>query len=125
MLAATAAILIPVSAMAQTARDVVVMRRVIAPPQVDRDAQGYDQNTFHWETGPWTNNPSCSATAVQTRLVGCVKHREQQPDASCGTPKPDTQRTVADYSTCGFSWQVTGHGAWSSTCSANATRTTT
>lgn len=126
-LLAAAALIAPAWATAQTSPDdVVVMRRVLAPPQVDRDAQGYDQNQFHWETGPWTANTGCSASVQQTRAVTCVRKRQDQPDSACaGLAKPDAAKAEPEYSTCGHNWQITGHGAWSSGCSGSATRPTT
>ena len=113
-----------VCAFAQSAEDVIVMRRVVAPPKrAPAGTPTPTQSGYAWVTSEWIANPSCSAKSEQTRLVGCVKDGTTQvADELCPAPKPDTSRVQADYSTCDLSWVVTGQGAWANGCSLTDTR---
>jgi hypothetical protein len=85
--------------------------------------------TWAWSAGAWSGyNSGCSATATRTRPVTCQRS-DGAPDAdrNCNAAaRPASSETAAQYGSCGYSagGSVT-QGGWSSTCSANATRTST
>ena len=106
------------------------------------DALGYDRTTevisacvpgsrdYAWKTSAWTaGTNTCSTSNTETRTVQCVLkfNGSIQPDSNCaGITKPaETQPGAANYSSCTYSWDVGGYGAYSSTCSDSATRTRT
>lgn len=121
------------SAMAQTADDVVVMRRTVAKPTKIRNAPppmrpvpGADLSSYYWVvSGFYYPNPQCSPEAVASQLRGCVKSGEQVDDDLCPQPAPPTSMVVENYDGCSYGWNVVSAGEWSSTCSKNAVRPVT
>lgn len=118
MMASMMAIVVSTTVYAQNS-DVVVMRRVISKPTKppfqgglipDRDPAVAGR--FHWEKSDWyTPDAACSATAPETRLVGCVKDFKQQADEMCvdAGAKPETERVVSgNFDSCSFEWIKTG-----------------
>lgn len=143
-LLASAAFIAPMHAHAQTASDVIVMRRVIAPPQA-RPASSPSSSPDPtpvptpgptpqpsppppapptWVAGEWTGPTTGCGDLQLTRAVTCVLSGRVTDNAACADPSPETTRTVSDFSACGYSWEITGHGEWSSTCSVAAMRET-
>jgi len=79
-----------------------------------------------WTTGAWSaSDRACTASAVQTRSVTCLRSDGQTvADAECTSAKPAASQTLADYSGCTNYWvPLTGFSDWNSHCSASATRT--
>jgi len=79
-----------------------------------------------WTTGAWSaSDRACSASAVQTRSVTCLRSDGQTvADAECAAAKPTASQTVSDYSGCANYWvPLTGFSDWNSHCSATASRT--
>jgi len=74
---------------------------------------------------------TCSANPVRINAFRCVQkyNGASKPDSSCsGVTVPDpgiNENRPADYSSCTTTWESGGWSAWSSGCSANATRTRT
>jgi len=79
-----------------------------------------------WTAGAWSApDAGCSAAAVQTRSVSCLRSDGQTvSDAECTAAKPAASQTVANYASCQPYWyDASGWSDWNSHCSANATRT--
>lgn len=74
--------------------------------------------TYSWVTGTWsTSSNTCSAGAIQTRTVTCVRSDGTAvADASCTATKPAVSQTVNDFSGCTYGWQT---GSWAA-CSAGS-----
>jgi hypothetical protein len=99
------------------------------------ETQGiYTSCSFDWinadeaSWSPWSS--TCSNTANRTRNPQCRRSNgDVVADSSCvnaGKPKPSTTQTQAVYSSCTYSaGGTTTNGAWSSTCSSNASRSVT
>ena len=91
----------------------------------------YSGCSYQWITGGWQDpGASCSPTETQTRSVICRRTQtgETVNDGFCGSGKPPTTQTVADYTGCSASSLTVSWGGWSgwnSTCSTSATRTRT
>jgi hypothetical protein len=85
--------------------------------------------TWDWTAGAWSGYSSgCSATANRTRTVTCQRNDgAADADQNCNAAtRPASSETVAQYGSCGYNaGGAVTQGAWSSTCSANATRTST
>lgn len=106
----------PMSAIAQQAKDVVVMRRWIA----EANPVG------HWQLGDTIVQPGCSPNSPATTPLRCVSDTGADVDLSlCTGTRPVGATTGADYSTCTFDWVPGTWSGWSSTCSGTATRTRT
>ena len=72
----------------------------------------------------------CSSSATRTRQYQCVRSNDGGqivPDGEClGRQVNLTEsQTGANYASCSYTWSQGGFGAWSSSCSNNATRTQT
>ena len=79
----------------------------------------------------WSSwNSSCSNNTTRTRTYQCVRSNEggqivaSTDCTSRGVNLTETQ-SGSDYSLCSYNWSQGGYGAWSSSCSNNATRTQT
>lgn len=89
----------------------------------------YDSCQNDWSVGEYGDpQPSCSANAVRTRQVVCIRHGgpitgELAPDASCTDAKPGATESGPSFAGCGYSWNAGAYSAWSAACSATATRT--
>lgn len=70
---------------------------------------------YTWQVGAWSaSSNTCSATATQTRSVNCLRSDNTAvADSFCSGAgnKPAISQTVADFSTCTFSWKASGFGA--------------
>ena len=107
----------------------------------DPDALGFDRNVTQtgscttsdhdWDIddwGPWSS--TCSATAVRTRSVSCIRRFDgtTQADARCNQSQDHAaSQTQAVYSGCSYAkgTTVTNTGPWANGCSSNTTRTLT
>lgn len=124
----TAAAMQCAPALAQTdTTDVIVMRRVVAPPKVIRGTGDYkapdgtDTSRPYWAVTPWfLGEPACTDAATSTRGVACFNGSSQVADAQCSGTRPETSRTTADYRKCDYDWVSSVAGEWAETC-----RTTT
>jgi hypothetical protein len=90
----------------------------------------YGSCTYVYKTAEWSAYSStCSAAAVRTRDVWCERsNKDRVVDSDCtakGLAKPAGSESSPQYGGCTYSWQQGGFGAWSSSCSNNATRTQT
>lgn len=96
-------------------------------PEKDEFKAIYDNCGYDWSVGSWqTSGPACSADVTRTRDVTCRRDDGTLADESlCTDAKPNTEEEVADYSGCTYAWKKVATGAWSSTCSDNATRQAT
>ena len=94
-------------------------------PATSRTVADYSSCSYSWSVGGWgPSSNTCSSSATQTRGVNCRRSDGTHvSDSSCSGAKPATSRTVADYSSCSYSWSVGGWGPSSNTCSASATQT--
>lgn len=132
------ALLQPVIASAQTTDDVLVMRRVITKkglggntptpsgptpenPGPLTPVDGSDLSAYYWVTSGWYQVQGCGDVQLD-RLVGCVKSGNSADESLCPQPKPTATQASQNYESCSFSWEITGYGDWSSTCSATAKR---
>lgn len=100
-----------------TAQDVVVMRRLIATPEINPAAT--------WRTGDWTwtTNDGCTPTAPRIRTVTCQLGGKDVADAKCSKgSRPASSGTAERTDACTFSWNVGAWGPWNSQCSVSATR---
>ena len=87
MLLATACVIQPVVAHAQT-NDIVVMRRVIAPPSKTAPTE---TAVARWVPGDWTfdaGSPTCSDAAAQTQASVCQIIGVTVPDERCSGTRP-------------------------------------
>lgn len=130
-------------ASAASAQDVVVMRRVLAPPTRSATTQTPTPTPVQTPTptpvqtptpsatpGAWTvlddwsfvDSSGCTAQAEQIRHVACVAEGEQVDVSRCDGVSPESHRTASDYSRCTFSWEAGDWSAFSSACSDAATR---
>ena len=108
----------------------------------DPDALGYDRVAkqlsacapvdHQWVEGPWGAwSSTCSATATRTHTISCKRTFDSTivADSQCDPatkPSASASETGANYSSCDYAWSgatEAAWGAWSSTCSNNATRT--
>lgn len=134
-LLASATALSPTVSIAQNADDVVVMRRVIAPPKTSNAPEPTDPNVtgpvpgsnlsgYYWVVSGWFSLPddTCDAAAVQTRVRGCVRRGESADPALCPEPAPPTERIVSEFKGCTYSWATEPSGDWASSCSMSTTR---
>lgn len=135
LLLVTAAAIAPEIAVAQRQNnDVVIMRRVIAPPRRPVNPNpnpapemtplpGADLNGTYWVVSGWfAEQDACTPTSEQARLRGCVYRGEQVADENCPSPAPELTRIVPDYNGCTYDWEVTGYGEWASQCSTQTSR---
>lgn len=143
ILLATTVIGAPSGALAQTApqpSDVIIMRRVLAPPNPQAVAtptptpSGTPTPTptptqapgpAQWNEGDWTftGTETCTSSAPQTRTVTCEGATGVVPDSNCTATKPPSSRSVERTEGCTYSWQDGTYSAYSSACSDAATRT--
>lgn len=73
-----------------------------------------DGCSYEWSIGEWSApDNSCSAEALQTRSVTCLRSDGMTvADAECGLEsKPESSRTVEDFSGCTYSWNTGDFGA--------------
>ena len=96
-------------------------------PATSQTVADYSGCSYSWNTTAWQDpGASCTASESQTRTVTCRRSDGTTvADSNCSGTKPASTQTVADYSGCSYSWQASGFGAWSNTCTSNATRTQT
>lgn len=117
--------LLPSVAHAQSADDVVVMRRSVAPPRLENAPSA---RKGVWTPGTWRyvdQAPACSDAADAVRDVDCMLDGRKVAERYClGTPQ-GTDGKQPRYDGCTIDWAVTDYGQWSSTCSTNASRTFT
>lgn len=89
----------------------------------------YSSCSHEWRYSEFVDpGANCSSKEYQTRTATCVRAVDGHvvEDGMCDPAQRETLiRTVEDYSNCHYYWYTThqGWGEWSSTCSANATRT--
>lgn len=96
-----------------------------ARPADTQPATSYVNCTYKWDVSLWDGKGGCGDTVTQTRSVTCQRSNgDGVTDSLCTTAKPAATQSITDYSACGYSWKSV-QGAWSSTCSATATRTNT
>lgn len=96
-----------------------------APTDTSEAATDYSTCSYSWDVSLWQGSAACGISVQQNRSVRCRRSDGSTvSDAQCGASgtKPASTQTISDYSACSYAWNVT-YGAWSSTCSANATRT--
>lgn len=94
-------------------------------PPVTEATVDYSTCTYDWIVGSWNGTNGCANTVTQTRDVACQRSNgDTVGDSSCTTTKPKASQTITDYSSCTYAWDVV-YGAWSSSCSATASRTNT
>jgi hypothetical protein len=108
-------------AAAQSADDVVVMRRVVAPSHLS----AAPSHAAAWHEGGWTFDPTgktCSDAAPQSQQVTCQANGKDVAPALCRLPKPSTTRTQPRYETCVVDWAQGGWGAWTPSCGETSTR---
>ena len=116
---------------------------VTTRPSASESSRIFTSCTASWQYGNWgwlsvdgAKSSTCSAAPQQTRTAECRKIDQtgalvSVAESECAsTPKqPVTQNLSSDYSGCRFEWSpnddTSGWSAWSSACSANATRTRT
>ena len=87
--------------------------------------------SFDWNVGSWGNwSQTCGTNSVRNRTVTCVRDGHTKvSDANCVSDKPATQEAGEMNPACAVDEELTGEWViepwsdWSSTCSANATRT--
>lgn len=136
-LTVTTAMVQPSLAVAQSAEDVIIMRRVLAPPKRSTapiveptdpneigPVPGSDLNSYYWVVSGWLSLPddTCSSQAVQTRFRGCVLKGVSEDPALCPQPAPPEERIVAEYKGCKYSWEATPSGPWADQCSSETSR---
>lgn len=137
--------LIAIALLSLPAQDMVIMRRVIAPPTRTATTPATptptppatDPNPTAtptpgpkagiWTPGDWTyvSSNTCLEVAEQRRSVACLADGDAVPDAQCAGAKPIVTQTVERLEGCGYSWHGSGYGAYSSTCSTSATQSQT
>lgn len=141
LLATTCALIPSTSSFAQSANDdVVIMRRVLAPPKksfapdpqpenpVDenetRPLPGSNLNSYYWVVSGWLSLPddTCSTEAVQKRFRGCVLRGAPASPELCPSPAPEIERIAEEYKGCEYQWQTSPAGDWESSCSSRTTR---
>jgi len=113
---AASASLTAIQAHAQSSSDVVVMRRVIAPPQVrpvGTPTPTPDTAHYGWVVSPWsTPAAACNAQVTETRTVVC-KTDDGTPaeDAKClpTGAKPASEQVTVSTASCQYAWEP---GAW-------------
>jgi hypothetical protein len=94
-----------------------------ARPATSEAAASYATCSYAWNVSQWAGAGGCGDTVTQSRTVSCLRSDGAGvADGSCTATKPAATQTISDYSACSYSWR-TVNGAWSSTCSASATRT--
>jgi hypothetical protein len=134
-LLATATSLTPALASAQNADDVIVMRRVLAPPKTSNAPEPTDPDVmgpvpgsnlsgYYWVISGWfsIDEDVCSSQAVQTRLRGCVRRGEAVDPSLCPDPAPINERIVEFYEGCKYNWVTSPSGNWLDSCSSDTKR---
>lgn len=128
-LLASAAVFLPIQAYAQSADDVVVMRRQISqsqrggadqPVSAFLPVEGSDTSKPYWGVTGWkfAGDASCTDSAPASRGVGCVSNGVMVPDASCAPagPRPKSSDLIGDYRACTYDWKVVSKGEWEAQC---------
>jgi hypothetical protein len=117
-----ASVLLPSAAYAQS-DDVVVMRRTVAPPSLEAAPS---RQQVAWDPGAWSfesRDPACTESAARTRTVNCVTPTGAiVPPSTCKEARPPVRDTAPRYDGCTIDWTTGEYGAWSSTCSVDASR---
>lgn len=119
MMALAASAMTSSLALAQSKTDVVIMRRVIAPPTAAPKAPPA------WGTpSDWTNwTSTCSAGAMRSRSVKCMRGDEMVSDDQCdAATKPTPLAQTGNFEGCTSAWSDPTYGAYDSTCSDQAQR---
>lgn len=109
--------LVPGVSAAQTApaSDLVVMRKVIAAPNLRNGV---------WDLYDLVVQPSCSETAPARYTVTCRSPSGNAvDDGRCKAARPDGMTTAPDYSACTYRWDVPEYPSYSTTCGMAAERT--
>lgn len=101
-------------------------------PDETQNAGRYDSCKTDWVIGGFGNyDDSCSSTSTRTQTVQCQRYGGTSaavvldPEECDANTKPDDSETVKRFTTCSNTWSYGEWGNYSSTCSANATRTRT
>lgn len=126
-------------AQASAEDDVVVMRRVIAPPQLkapgDSDTDPDEGNgeggalDGRWIEGEWAFQsaaPQCTSSAIQTNVPVCVSQDglTTLDNARCDPEdKPETERQVERLDGCTYEYDLGEWSNYNSQCSKTAART--
>ena len=137
MIATSMAAIAAMTAASATAQDVVVMRRVIAPPTrkpttaptptptpQPTPTAGHGQY-YSWTVSDWTQMGTCGQQGTETRDVKCVRtDGVVSLDADCtgdnSGPKPATSQPVVVTKGCAYDWQPGAWSAASTTCGTSS-----
>lgn len=96
----------------------------VAKPETTQTVANYEACSYGWATGSYGDwNSTCSATAIHTRPVTCLRADGQtSAEDNCTETKPQASETLAIYSGCTYAWDA---GEWSTTpsCTTNAVQT--
>lgn len=108
------------TAHAQT-KDVVVMRRVLAPPT--KKLTGTTPSYYSWQTTPWSQTGACGQQGTETRSVSCVRTDGVTVDDSLcvgngSGARPVTSQDVVVTQSCGYAWTTGDWNQKASTCGA-------
>lgn len=94
-------------------------------PDTQQSSDQLSGCTYTWKTADWMSpTPACGAS-VQSRTVTCTRSDNSvAAPSSCTATMPATQQATTDYSTCGYTWEVS---AWDSSnlCGQSAIQTRT
>ena len=88
-------------------------------PASSQTVADYSSCTYSWQMSAWSApSNTCSSNATETRTGTCLRSDGTQVASSycSGVTEPATSQTVADYSTCTYTWEP---GSWSA-CSGGS-----
>lgn len=107
------ALAIPGVASTQSADDVVIMRRSVAPPARDAAA------TPQWRYGEWTfqTSDACTPDASETRTATCTLRGQTVAASACRTPPEQTARDAVRTDGCSaVGWKSTPNAPFNAQC---------
>lgn len=97
-------------------------------PAASETAAVYSSCSYSYSYGAYGSwSSGCDTNATRSRTATCMRSNgDSVADSFCttaGVTKQPTTETSAQYGSCSYAFQASGWNAWSSTCSASATRT--
>lgn len=99
-------------------------------PAASETAAVYSSCSYSYSYGAYGSwSSGCNSSATRTRTATCMRSNgDSVADSFCtsaGVTKQPVTETSAQYGSCSYAFQTSGWNAWSSGCSASATRTRT
>ncbi|MFZ3482036.1 thrombospondin type-1 domain-containing protein [Sphingomonas sp. 3-13AW] len=94
-------------------------------PADQRAGTSYAACGYAWEAHSWSSPSKTCGSSTRTRAVVCRRSNgDEVADSLCTGTRPEATETVADFSTCSYSWSYGQYGPTTPACGASSkTRT--